>query len=470
MLLLIIALCLIAPAAASGSPRSASRSPAANPITTQSGYWAHPFYEGLTYPTSLCFGPDGTLYVGGLDSKVKALQDRNGDGVADTSIVVASQYSYPLGLAVSASGKLYVSSRDLLSCPVDTTQDLVADYVDTLFTGFPIGLHQNSGICFGPFGNLFVTSGSSSNQGDQPYLAASILRFTPDGTFMDVYSTGHRNPYDLTFVNGVLFATDNSVSGDSTFTCWMAPDEVNRVVYGEDYGFPNCFGAGDCADVSEFCAQPCGVGDCERGTGCAGSIYPYVYLDPHSAPTGICTGEGFSGFDPSDVFVALWGQTEPAADCPTNFGHKVVWFDTEAQLGRPVEDFATGFLSPIDLAVGPDSALYVADFDRGTVYRIVKTAATGVHDDPPGPALTVRASPNPARGRTRLHWSAPEGAASRVRIYDIEGRVVADLPRARPGLVWDMTNTAGRRVAPGMYWVRVSAASRQGAQKLLVLD
>ena len=33
-------------------------------------------------------------------------------------------------------------------------------------------------------------------------------------------------------------------------------------------------------------------------------------------------------------------------------------------------DFATGFEHPLDVAVGPDVALYVADFGTGVIYRI----------------------------------------------------------------------------------------------------
>jgi glucose/arabinose dehydrogenase len=36
-------------------------------------------------------------------------------------------------------------------------------------------------------------------------------------------------------------------------------------------------------------------------------------------------------------------------------------------------DFATGFAAPIDLVVGPDGALYVADHATGLIFRIAYT-------------------------------------------------------------------------------------------------
>ena len=36
-----------------------------------------------------------------------------------------------------------------------------------------------------------------------------------------------------------------------------------------------------------------------------------------------------------------------------------------------VTPFATGFKNPLDVKVGADGALYVADFGSGTIYRII---------------------------------------------------------------------------------------------------
>ncbi|MCA9935209.1 MAG: hypothetical protein KC415_14845 [Anaerolineales bacterium] len=39
-------------------------------------------------------------------------------------------------------------------------------------------------------------------------------------------------------------------------------------------------------------------------------------------------------------------------------------------LDGQVSTFATGFASPIDVTVGPDGSLYVADYSTGIIFRI----------------------------------------------------------------------------------------------------
>ena len=198
---------------------------------------------------------------------------------------------------------------------------------------------------------------------------------------MEVYATGVRVAYDLAFnASGELFAPDNGPSADTT-ACFEAPDELNWIRPGLDYGFPDCFGFGDCVDVSDSCAPaPCGAGDCSfpgSGGGCDGSVtYPLALFDPHASADGVVFGDGFAGFGSEDLFVAEFGQTAPSGGCPTNFGHRVVRVRVYAEgsgwAAAPPEAFVTGLGRPLDLAVGPDGALYVADYLTGQVIRVFR--------------------------------------------------------------------------------------------------
>ena len=51
-------------------------------------------------------------------------------------------------------------------------------------------------------------------------------------------------------------------------------------------------------------------------------------------------------------------------------GRSVQFAKLETAGGLTLRDFATGFDHPLDVAVGPDVALYVADFGTGIIYRI----------------------------------------------------------------------------------------------------
>ena len=60
---------------------------------------------------------------------------------------------------------------------------------------------------------------------------------------------------------------------------------------------------------------------------------------------------------------------------------------------------------------------------------------------------------------------------SRLTVFDALGNVVRELPVARPGrIAWDATNDVGRRLAAGLYFVRLSGQASQTTCKILLLD
>jgi glucose/arabinose dehydrogenase len=91
-----------------------------------------------------------------------------------------------------------------------------------------------------------------------------------------------------------------------------------------------------------------------RGS-CRGVTRPLAYLEPHSSANGIAFWAG-------RLYVAEWGQY-----LSRRFGRKLV--QVHPVTGR-THVFATGFDHPLALAVDPDDALLVADWARGTIYRI----------------------------------------------------------------------------------------------------
>lgn len=84
------------------------------------------------------------------------------------------------------------------------------------------------------------------------------------------------------------------------------------------------------------------------------------------------------------------------------------------------------------------------------------------------------ARPNPTRGRATLEYSLAEGAQVNLVVYGVDGRrvrVVANGPR-EAGIYresWDGRDESGRSVAPGMYYVRLTAGSRSFTRRLVLL-
>jgi hypothetical protein len=125
---------------------------------------------------------------------------------------------------------------------------------------------------------------------------------------------------------------------------------------------------------------------------------------------------------------------------------------------------------------GYHAVAVVNDNGSAGTYRVgVYLSSVGVD---PG-AGTGRASfdaptPNPAFGRTTLAFSLPRPASVGFDVLDVSGRIVARIPPrergAGPGReVWD-ARSAGLRVPPGIYFVRMNLEnSAVGLRKLVLL-
>jgi hypothetical protein len=96
---------------------------------------------------------------------------------------------------------------------------------------------------------------------------------------------------------------------------------------------------------------------------------------------------------------------------------------------------------------------------------------TGV-DDVTGelPKDIMAILPNPVRGEVRI-LMAPHTAAMALSIYDVEGRLVADLakPAGARSVSWNLKDSSGRRVAPGIYLAKVKGDAYSSTKKIVVL-
>jgi glucose/arabinose dehydrogenase len=321
-------------------------------VTAPPGVRVSAWAKGLAAPTSLAFGPDGRLYVSELSGQVLALADRDGDGTAETRVTFTSGIDSPLGLAFYGS-ELYVGRRGGVTRLTDTNGDGVADRSVALIEGLPALRHQTDGLAFGPDGRLYIGQGSTSDRGETGVLSreASILVAERDGSGLRVFASGTRNPYDLAFLPGAntLFATDNGRDVPAS----GVPDELNLIVDGGIYGWPDCWGAGG-------------------GSNCTGTQPPVVELPVHGAAAGLAfyTGGLFPEWR-NNAFVAFYGANsgDPA------IGRKVERIELVQSGGAwhgTVHEFAAGFDRPLDVTVGSDGAIYVADFGSGFVYRFGK--------------------------------------------------------------------------------------------------
>ncbi|NKB66059.1 MAG: hypothetical protein GKR89_03255 [Candidatus Latescibacteria bacterium] len=245
---------------------------------------------GIGNASAMAIGPQGRLFIanfhgseGKLWGEINILEDLNGDGIADTSIVFAEGLDQPAGLAFRGDD-LYVSQLGSVVMLQDTDGDDRADIQTEILHLFYDGWHKSNGIEFGPDGLLYVTVGSAFNTyaGDHEFRA-TILRMEPDGGNVEVFARGIRNAYDIAFTpDGVLFATDNAMDnvGDDP------PDELNHIVAGGHYGLPQL--EGEVVPEDQI-------------------IKPIFEFLPHASAVGLAFNNGtlFPGLEDA-LFIALY--------------------------------------------------------------------------------------------------------------------------------------------------------------------
>jgi len=91
-----------------------------------------------------------------------------------------------------------------------------------------------------------------------------------------------------------------------------------------------------------------------------------------------------------------------------------------------------------------------------------------------GATLALSVAPNPARGPLEIRFAAPPGTRWRLEMLDAAGRRLPE-PVSGTGsgtietVRWDTRGSAGRRLRPGIYWIRLTQGTRAASTRLTVL-
>jgi glucose/arabinose dehydrogenase len=220
---------------------------------------------GLATPWGIDFLPDGRAIVTERDSArvllVTSPDVSDGPTKKQGEVVEIGQIPETdprgeaglLGVAVSPT----FAADGLVYFYVCTSQDnrvvrarfdgKLLEPSEPILTGIPTGtIHDGGRLAFGPDGFLYVSTGEGGNDAlaqKKKSLAGKILRITsegkpaPDNPFKTVvWSWGHRN------VQGLAFDTDGSLWASEFGN--KKSDELNRILPGENYGWPRVEGTG----------------------------------------------------------------------------------------------------------------------------------------------------------------------------------------------------------------------------------
>jgi hypothetical protein len=84
-------------------------------------------------------------------------------------------------------------------------------------------------------------------------------------------------------------------------------------------------------------------------------------------------------------------------------------------------------------------------------------------------------TPNPFSAETRIAFVLPKPGEIELAVFDAGGRRVHALASGRfeagrHSVIWNGRDAAGRRAAPGLYFVTLASGDARRAQKVLRLD
>ncbi len=339
------------------------------------------------------------------EDRISILTDTNGDGVMDTKKVFADKLELVTSFVFYGRGVIAAAAPDIWLLE-DTDGDEVADKRTKLYTG--LGINDTHAVINnlrrGRDGWIYATHGYSrgevtSADGSKkfPGIGSGVVRFRPDGSAFEQYSSRNGNTWglDLTW-DGQVFWTQPT-SG-TVFFHTVLPEAI--LARGKVPGTTSWNGL--IVNQRTFPAM-------------SWPEQAYVQIDQ----VGRFTAAAGTAIYDGGAWPAKWHYSYFTTEPTLNIVHHQfvrpdgVTYTVAKEAGREETEFIRStdlWFRPIENRVGPDGALYLVDFYNQAV----------IHNDTRGP---LHGPANAAVRPDRDHYFA--------RIWRVQHKQAAALPAVK---------------------------------------
>jgi glucose/arabinose dehydrogenase len=367
--------------------------------------------------------PDGDIYIKKTRNGLIALRDTKGDGRADIAQTFGTGFGAGTGVSVHDNW-LYFSTNDAVyRYPLKSGQLVPTGSPEAIVTGLPPGQREHESKAFAFDGNddLYVEVGCPSNASGDPDRAfgargvdpallfvqhGGFWRFKPDVPNQDQlkdgfhFSSGMRHdlaiawqPVSKAFFIVMMGRDQLNTVDPKDYTvednAENPAEEMQKLTQGALFGWPYTYW--DPRKKARMIAPEFG-GDNHKRDDSHKYPDPLVAFPAHWAPMQMTfyTSTQFPARYRNGAFISFHGSWNRAPLPQAGYRVAFVPFNAAGNPTGSYETFADNFAGipvirspgqahyrPCGIAVGPDGSLYVADSEKGRVWRIVYTGTGG---------------------------------------------------------------------------------------------